>query len=492
VRLLTANHPSEKVLLKIRIVFIALVLGMVVLIHPVAAMDSSPNSDMIIQCDVPGKVIEAGETVRFDLVVANNGPDIYRKLWYETFDGNRYDWKMKFIDESNEINLLAINPGTSKNITFIIETSSDTPVGDYTVRLHVGDGWYWLYPKISKSHTGEKGTLELKVVDTEGEKVKGAIIELVPEKKGVSFPTRLMSAADGSVSALVADGKYTMKISKVGYVSFEKKDVTIKGGITTKAGTIMLEKSLFAADLVIKSPAITTTIGKNPLYEMVIRNIGKSDDTYRLASAGTPDGWYVRFHESGADGSDISDIYLKSGDDKTLDIEAIPPYGVQAGDYNFSVSAESSETVYTQNLSVKIRGNYDMKLYAEKYRYEANKGESVTFPITVANGGNAGALTNVKIEVEAPDGWKAEITPKTVASIQPEEKSIITIKVVPPANIVASEYKITTRVTSDQTEKSDEFHILIKEQSMVAVFGILVLGLVGGGVYYMFRKYKRR
>ena len=490
-RLLIPHHSPERKPLKIRIHFIALVLGIVVFLQPVIAIDSSPNSDMLIQCEVPGKVIEAGETVSFDLVVSNNGPEIYRKLWYETFDGNRYRWKMKFMDDSNEIYKLAINKGATKNITFITETSSDTPPGEYTVRLHVGDGWYWLYLTISKSHAGEKGTLELKVVDTEGEKVKGAIIELVPEK-GLTPQTRLMSAADGSVSALVADGKYTMKISKVGYLSYEKKDVTIKGGITTKAGTMMLEKSLFAADLVIKSPAITTSIGKNPLYQMVIRNIGKSDDTYRLASAGTPEGWYVRFHESGADGSDISDIYLKSGDDKTLDVEAIPAYGVQADDYNFSVSAESSETVYTQNLSVKIRGNYDMKLYTEKYRYEANKGESVTFPITVANGGNAGALTNVKIEVEAPDGWKAEITPKTVASIQPEEKEVISIKVVPPANIVASEYKITVKVTSDQTEESDEFHILVKEQSMVAVFGILVLGLVGGGVYYMFRKYKRR
>jgi len=180
-RCLIVNQPSEKIPLKIWILFIALILGMVALIQPVIAIDSSPNSDMIIQCDVPGKIIEAGETVSFDLVVTNNGPEIYRKLWYETFDGKRLDWKMRFMDGSSEINLLAINRGTSKNITFIIETSSDTPVGDYTVRLHIGDGWYWLYPKISKSHAGEKGTLELKVVDTEGEKVKSATIELIPE-----------------------------------------------------------------------------------------------------------------------------------------------------------------------------------------------------------------------------------------------------------------------------------------------------------------------
>jgi uncharacterized membrane protein len=301
-----------------------------------------------------------------------------------------------------------------------------------------------------------------------------------------------MSAADGSVNALVPDDEYTMKISKVGYVPFEKEDVTIKGGITTKAGTIMLERSLFAAELVVKSPAITTSIGKNPRYVMVIRNIGKSDDTFRLASAGIPDGWYVRFHESGTDGSDISDIYLKYGDDNTLDVEAIPPYGVPTGDYNFTISAESSETVYTQNLSVRIRGNYDMNLYAEKYRYEVNKGDSVTFPVTITNGGDAGPLTNVKIDVEAPEGWTAEITQKSVASIQPDEKSVVSIKVIPPANIVASEYKITVKVTSDQTEDSDEFHVLIKEQSFIAMFGVLVLGLVGGGVYYMFRKYKRR
>jgi uncharacterized membrane protein len=47
-------------------------------------------------------------------------------------------------------------------------------------------------------------------------------------------------------------------------------------------------------------------------------------------------------------------------------------------------------------------------------------------------------------------------------------------------------------VTSDQTEKSDDFRVVVKEQSMVAVFGVLLLALIAGGVYYMFRKYNRR
>ena len=57
---------------------------------------------------------------------------------------------------------------------------------------------------------------------------------------------------------------------------------------------------------------------------------------------------------------------------------------------------------------------------------------------------------------------------------------------------MASEYKISVKVKSDQTEKSDDFRITVREQSLVAVFGIALLALVIGGVYYMIRKYSRR
>jgi uncharacterized membrane protein len=68
----------------------------------------------------------------------------------------------------------------------------------------------------------------------------------------------------------------------------------------------------------------------------------------------------------------------------------------------------------------------------------------------------------------------------------------VQLRIVPPGNIVASEYKITVKVASDQTEVKDDFRVVVKEQSLVAVFGIALLLLIGGGVYYMFRKYSRR
>jgi len=133
-----------------------------------------------------------------------------------------------------------------------------------------------------------------------------------------------------------------------------------------------------------------------------------------------------------------------------------------------------------------------MGLSADRYRYEAGMGETVDFDVSVRNLGNAGALTGIMFEVNAPQGWKATVTPTNITSLQPGESEKVNVKVVPPSSIVASEYKVTLKVVSDQGEQSDEFRIVVKEQSFAAIIGVLLLGAIAGGVWYYFRKYQRR
>ncbi|NYT06535.1 MAG: alpha-galactosidase, partial [Methanomicrobiales archaeon] len=85
-----------------------------------------------------------------------------------------------------------------------------------------------------------------------------------------------------------------------------------------------------------------------------------------------------------------------------------------------------------------------------------------------------------------------DVSPEEITSIGPGEKKTVTVTVVPPANIAASEYKITLNVVSDEEEESDDIRIIIKEQSYVGIIGILLLGVIAGGVFYFFRKHARR
>jgi uncharacterized membrane protein len=456
-----------------------------------AELTSSADTYVGIRCETPGQVIEAGEIAVFDLTVTNTGLDNNKKLWYESFDSEKYDWDIAFMDGETEINKISLAQGGSKEVRVSVETSSDTPVGEYTVRLHIGDGWYWVYVTISETHAGEKGTLQLSIVDKDGEKIKGAHIALI----GVSDHTvadTVMSTADGKISTDIDQGKYNLKVTRDGYKEVEKKDVRIKGGITTDAGTVMLEKAMFAAEITMKSSVITTTLDNNPEYSLTVKNIGTSDDTFRLGAENAPQGWYVRYQESGNTASDLSEIFISSGEEKALVVEAIPPYGTGVGDYNFTLSVDSSADTYMENVTAKIKGSYDLRVYADQYQYNVNKGDTLDFNVTLTNAGNAGTLTNVKVVVSAPDSWNAKVAPETIAGIPAGGSADVALRIVPPANIVASEYKITVKVTSDQTEKSDEFRIAVKEQSAVAIFGVLILAAICGGVYFMFRKYSRR
>jgi len=456
-----------------------------------AEVTSSVDTYVTISCGLPGQVIEAGETAKFSLEVANYGQENNKRMWVESSGTKKFDWDIRFLDGDIEVNKISLPYGTTRMVTLCVETSSDTPEGEYALQVHIGDGWYWVYVTVSKTHAGEKGTLDLSIVDKDGEKIKGATVAIVRDADHAIVDT-VMSTADGKIATDVENGDYTLKIRRDGYREVEKKDVRIKGGITTDAGTVMLEKALFAAEITINSPVITTTTDKKPQYDLTIRNIGKSDDTFRLASENLPPGWYVRYELKSSPGTDISEIFVKSGEEMAIIVEAIPPYGVAVGDYVIPLVIDTSTDVCKENLTAKIKGNYELRVYAEKYQYTVNKGDALNFSITLTNTGNAGTLTNVKTAVIASDGWNAEITPETIAGIPPGESADVHLRIVPPGNIVASEYKVTVDVTCDQTEVKDDFRIRVQEQSLVAFFGIVLFALICGGVWFIFRKYSRR
>jgi uncharacterized membrane protein len=188
----------------------------------------------------------------------------------------------------------------------------------------------------------------------------------------------------------------------------------------------------------------------------------------------------------------MSGIYLNSGEAKTIYLETIPPNSVEKGDYSFNATFRSSDYLYEEGLKVGISGASNMAVCSEKYKCEITKGDNVKIPIQISNNGNGEALTNVQTEVTTPEGWSVQVSPEEIASIEPGDKQTVIITVVPPANIAASEYKITLNVVSGEEEENDDIRIIIKENSYVGIFGILLLLAVIGGVFYFFRKHTRR
>jgi len=302
----------------------------------------------------------------------------------------------------------------------------------------------------------------------------------------------MLSTAEGKVSIGAPMGTYTVRVTKPGYREWEKKGVEARIGRTTDLGIVPLEKENFFAEIRVKSPSKVVAIGTNPLYEIVLQNVGRNDDTYALSVEGLAEQWYARFRESREAAEEVSEIYIPSGEEKTLYLDLIPPYSVDVGEYNVTVMIDSAARQYEENLTLRLRGSYDLRTSAKSYRHEINRGETLVFDMTVANAGTGGALTNVGINMSAPEGWRVTVDPASVASLEPGERATVKVTVVPPADIVAGEYKIVAAVKSDQARGDDEYRIVVKEQSYVAVLGLLVMAGIAAGLWYMFRKYGRR
>ena len=441
-----------------------------------------------LRCDFPGEVIEAGDTAVFDLTVTNRGDTGTCLLNYWTFRGTD-NWKIRFEADGREVYRMLIPAGETKTVRLVAETSGHAAVGEYPIQVGIGEGTIWVYVKITKTHSGEAGTLEATVVDKEGNVVKGADVDLYDRDIRIEG---MLATAEGKVSIGAPMGAYTVKVTRPGYRPWEKKGVEIRIGQTVDLGIVPLEKENFFAEIRVKSPSRVAAIGSNPQYEMILKNAGRNDDTYTLSIQALPEQWYARFKESSGATEEVSEIYIPSGEEKALYLDLIPPYSVGVGEYNFTAVIGSAAREYEENLTLRLRGSYDMRTYAKSYRHEINRGDILTFDVTVTNVGVGGALTNIGINMSAPEGWRVTVDPASVASLEAGERATVQVTVIPPADIVAGEYKIVALAKCDQDEEEDEYRIVVKEQSYVAVLGLLVMAAVAAGLWYMFRKYGRR
>jgi uncharacterized membrane protein len=381
--------------------------------------------------------------------------------------------------------------GQELAVTLEVDTAGDTPVDTYPVRIRIDDARLWIYIKIEKTHAGESGVLKVTVVDEQGEKIKGAVVKVVDERRH-NVVKEILTTADGQIRTEVEQGDYILDIESSGYIGSHKDDIVIKSGYTTDAGTIMLEKKNYGLTIDVKSPLVTATIGNKPVYEILLSNVGKSDDIFDLSVEDLPAGWYGRFKLASSSNESASSLYIDAGSEKTVFLEIIPPYSVEKGDYSFNVSVNSSDNSYREKVEAKITGSSNMVVFSEKYRYEITKGDTAEISMSISNKGSGEALTNVRVEVSAPDGWNVRTTPSTIPSIQPGQKAVVNLKVTPPANIAASDYKISVKVISDQEEDTEDIKIIVSESSLVGILGVLLLAGACFGVYYYFRKHERR
>jgi len=240
---------------------------------------------------------------------------------------------------------------------------------------------------------------------------------------------------------------------------------------------------------------VTAEAGKVVRYPITIINSGETDRTVLLSVVENPTDWKVAFKsETDSSTVEVSGLYLTARARENLVFEVTPPSTANIGSYAIPVQVESEDGAIRIRLELKatITGSYVLNLEPSTLYTDATVGGSTTFTTRITNTGQT-PVTNLMINIDAPEEWKTSVTPVQVESLKPLESTTFTIVVETPDDTVAGDYLLTLMGLSDQVE-SDEVQVRVTATAPTSwgLIGIGIAAVVVVVLIVVFKKFRRR
>jgi hypothetical protein len=188
--------------------------------------------------------------------------------------------------------------------------------------------------------------------------------------------------------------------------------------------------------------------------------------------------------------------------DKPLTFWALVMDAAQAQQLDLSKNLTDAQAEKLKCGKVRMqlipRGVGKIEVSAPSLYQEIRMGEPVDLNLTVKNTGTR-VVHNIHVSTENPLNWRALVTPETVAVLEPNQEEIVTLKVLPSADVGVGDYevKIKTDAISNNRkvptqDQSDRIHVMAPPnvKATAALIGLL-LALVGGIVVFGIRLTRR-
>jgi uncharacterized membrane protein len=227
-----------------------------------------------------------------------------------------------------------------------------------------------------------------------------------------------------------------------------------------------------------KLPALRGTPQTSFDYDLTIKNESAKDTTFNLL-AQAPDGFQTIFKEQYGT-QEISSLPFKAGESKTVKLSVKPPENVAAGQYPVAVAASNAEIHASTKLLMDVTGEPKLTLSAAEGRLSgrAEAGKEKTFNYTIVNDGSAPAR-DVKLDANAPTGWKIEVEPKKLDSLAPGATQDVAFHVTPTSNAIAGDYMVSLSANGDGASDHSNFRVTVATST---VWGVAGLGIIGAAV----------
>ena len=318
--------------------------------------------------------------------------------------------------------------------------------------------------------------------------------------------------ANLSVSGLSSSWKHEMKsggwsLSQLSVLPKEKKTFNLKVEVPLKVNkgnyhfvvyagnaklpldVVVAQKGTYQTEFTTDQPNMQGNSKSTFTFSATLKNQTADQQLYALM-ANAPRGWNVVFKPNY---KQATSAQVEANATENISIDINPAANVQAGTYKIPVRATTSSTSADIELEVVVTGSYDIELTTPRglLSAEITAGDMKRIDLLVRNNGSA-ELKDVQLTASKPVDWEVTFEPSKIEKLTAGGTTNVTATIKASGKALPGDYVTKMTAKTPEVNTTAEFRISVHTPMVYGWLGILIIMLVLGGVYYLFRKYGRR
>lgn len=324
--------------------------------------------------------------------------------------------------------------------------------------------------------------------------------------------TDQLTNANLSVSGLSSSWKHEMKsggwsLSQLSVLPKEKKTFNLKVEVPLKVNkgnyhfvvyagnaklpldVVVAQKGTYQTEFTTDQPNMQGNSKSTFTFSATLKNQTADQQLYALM-ANAPRGWNVVFKPNY---KQATSAQVEANATENISIDINPAANVPAGTYKIPVRATTSSTSADIELEVVVTGSYDIELTTPRglLSAEITAGDMKRIDLLVRNNGSA-ELKDVQLTASKPVDWEVTFEPSKIEKLTAGGTTNVTATIKASGKALPGDYVTKMTAKTPEVNTTAEFRISVHTPMVYGWLGILIIMLVLGGVYYLFRKYGRR
>jgi len=349
---------------------------------------------------------------------------------------------------------------------------------------------YTPYTKISVP-PGETIDYSIEVINKSDE-VKDPVITVEGIPRGWTSELKSGGFQIGQLAVLPDDKKsFNLKITVPLKVNKGTYNLTVKAGNDAELplSITVSTQGTFKTELTTDQPNMEGNSKSNFNFSLKLANQTAEQQLYSL-TANAPRGWNVLFR---AMGKQATSAQVEANKTENITVEMTPPANVGAGSYKIPVRATTGTTSAELELEVVVTGSYQMEFTTPRGLLSSSitAGETKRFDLIIRNTGSA-ELKDLKLTSSKPADWEVNFEPSEIARVNAGETATLQAIIKASKKALPGDYITKFDAKTPEVNSSIDFRITVKTPMLWGWMGVLIIIVVLGLVFFLFRKYGRR